>query len=97
MEPAAILLAVVASLVYAVIFYAKNHFKPEQPESFDPFKFGAVIVVGVCVGIGFALSGLPITKESVWLQLGEYGSVVALVETILKIIVRGIKKARAAK
>lgn len=84
--------AVLAALIYSVVFFAKHHFKPGKPESFDPAKLGATLIVGAVIGVIFYAGGVPITAEAIEIQLGIYISIVALVENVLKIIVRVLGK-----
>lgn len=91
MAAATIGYAILAAVIYSMIFYAKKHFKPDKPESFDMAKLGATVVIGAIIGIVFHVSGLALTGEAVEIQLGAYVSVVALTETILKTIYRVLR------
>ena len=84
--------AILSALIYSVIFYGKHHFKPDKPETFDPVKLGATLVIGAIIGIVFYIGSVPITAEAVEIQLFAYAGIVALAETILKIVWRGLKK-----
>jgi len=86
--PVTIGYAILAAAIYSVIFYAKHHFKPGEPESFNPAKLGATVIIGAIIGIVFYVGGLPPTAEAVEIQLGAYAGIVALTETILKLIYR---------
>jgi len=92
MPAATIGYAILAAVIYSVIFYAKRHFKlpPDKPESFDMAKFGATAIIGAVIGIVFHVSGLAISGEAVEIPLGAYASIVALTEAILKISYRTI-------
>jgi len=88
MPAATIGYAILAAIVYSVIFYGKKHFKPDNPDSFDMVKFTATVIIGAIIGIVFYVGGLPPTAEAVEIQLGAYAGIVALTETILKTIYR---------
>jgi len=91
MAAATIGYAILAAVIYSVIFFGKKHFKPDNPESFDLVKLGATVIIGAIIGIVFHFSDLAITAEAVEIQLGLYVSIVALTETILKTIYRILK------
>ena len=90
MAPETIGYAIIAALIYSVVFYAKHYFKPGKPESFDPTKLGATLLVGVVLGGIFYAGDLAITAEAVETQLIAYAGIVALVESVLKLVYRGI-------
>ena len=83
-------IAVISALVYSVIFYCKKAMKPDKPPEFDYMKLASTLIVGLIIGIAFCLSGLAITAEAIEVQLIAYAGVVALVESILKIIYRAV-------
>ena len=84
--------AIVAALAYSLIFYVKKAVREKNPPEFDYTKLGATLVVGLVIGIVFYIGGVPIATEAVETQLIAYAGVVALVESILKLIYRAIKK-----
>ncbi len=85
-------IAILSALIYSVVFYAKHYFKPGKPEPFDPTKLGATLLVGAVLGVIFYAGGVGITAEAVEMQLIAYAGIVALVESVLKLVYRGIKK-----
>ncbi|MBA7593136.1 hypothetical protein ES703_00053 [subsurface metagenome] len=77
--------AVLAALAYSLMFFAKHHFKPDKPESFDKAKLGATLIIGAIIGIVFCIGNVPITAEAIGTQLISYGFIIMFVETCLKI------------
>ena len=84
MDYVTIAYAVIAALIYALVWYAKTWATTQPPEPFNAAKLIATLVVGGAVGVYFAITGTPLTGEGVEKQLILYGAVTALVETILK-------------
>ena len=91
-EATTVVYAILASLVYSLIFYVKKAVRKKDPPEFDYAKLGATLVVGLVIGIVFYIGGVPIATEAVETQLIAYAGVVALVESILKLIYRGLKR-----
>ncbi len=83
--------AIIAALVYSVVFFAKHHLK-DKPESFDWQKLGATLIVGAVIGGMFYLGDLAITAEAVEAQLIAYVGIVAIVESVIKIVVRAVER-----
>ena len=79
-----ILIAVVA----AAIFAASGYLKSVGTENFEPAKFAATVLVGIVVGAVMYASGSPVTEANVATQIGIYAGVVAVVENVLKAILR---------
>ena len=86
MDVMVIIYAVIAAIIYSLIWYAKTWATTQPPEPFSYTKFAATLVVGAGVGVFFWLTNNPITIDTVSDQLFVYGAVVAVVETILKSI-----------
>lgn len=86
-----VLIAILSALIYSVVFFAKHHLT-DKPESLDPAKLGATLITGAILGTIFYAGGLAITAEAIETQLIAYVSVVAIVESVLKIIYRSLKK-----
>jgi len=86
MDIMVILYAVLAAIVYALVWYAKSWATTQPPEPFNSAKFLATLIVGAAVGVALAVTGNPITKESIETQLLAYIAVISLVETLLKMI-----------
>lgn len=94
---AAVFNAVVIAAVYSFLHYLSKHPTGFQKENFKPFKFGATILVGVGVGVSFALAGSPLSQESIEAQLVAYSGTVVFVERVLKLLVRTFRKRRKTK
>jgi len=82
--PVTILIAIVA----AAIFAASGYLKSAGTENFEATKFAATVLVGIVVGAVMYASGSPVTESSVAAQLGMYAGVIAVVENVLKAILR---------
>lgn len=78
-----ILYALLASAVFCVAFYLKS-----VGENFQWSKAIATVSVGLIIGAVSYLSGKAISEKDVLEQLAIYGSLVALVDTGLKILWR---------
>lgn len=85
--------AIIAALVYSVVFFAKHRLK-DKPESFDWQKLCATLIVGAVIGAIFYLGDLTITAEAVETQLIAYVSIVAIVESVIKIVIRAVERLR---
>lgn len=83
-------MAVVSSIVYSLVFYIKKR-PTDAEEFFQPKKVLATIVVGVVVGISLQLSGTDLSQETLQTQLTAYAGTVALVESVIKTIIRTLK------
>ena len=81
--------ALIAAVVYAASFYLKNHVATS--ETFDLEKFAATLLVALIIGTVSALTGSPLTEEDVIMQLISYAGLVALIESWIKTLVRGIQ------
>jgi len=82
--PVAILIAIVAAAVFA----ASGYLKSAGTENFEPAKFAATVLVGIVVGAVMYVSGAPVTEANVATQIGTYAGVIAVVENVLKAILR---------
>ena len=86
-----ILIAVGGSLIYSLLWYSRQVIDPtkETPE-FNPWKMGATLVVGACIGLVSVLSGIDITQAGIEAQLASYGFLVAAVEQVGKAVYRNL-------
>lgn len=70
--------------IYSILWYARNKAKSDEP--FNRYKFAGTVLVGALIGAGFAISGTPITPETISTALTAHIGVIALLEPVLKII-----------
>lgn len=78
----------IAAGVFSLLFYAKNRQKKGEP--FKPKKAAPTIIVGVAVGIGYALSGVAPTQEMIVMRLSTMGGVIMAVQMILQSIANSL-------
>lgn len=80
-----ILIACLTGALYSVIWWSTKRIDPTKPDfSFDPIQLVATVIIGAFVGVMAAYSGSEITQMSIETQLVAYGSVIAVLERILK-------------
>ena len=80
-----ILIACITGALYSVIWWSTKRIDPTKPDfSFDPIQLVATVIIGAFVGVMAAYSGSEITQMSIETQLAAYGSVIAVLERILK-------------
>lgn len=91
-EATTIAYAIVSALIYSIVFFAKKRLRKEDPTKFDPIKLVSTLIVGAVIGAGFYLGNFAITALAIETQLLAYGMVIALVESIVKILWRGLQK-----
>jgi len=88
-----IILAVISALAYSLIFFLKKREK-DIGEPYDYFKLGATLIVGLVIGLAIHFSGVDLTQVSLEQKLVMYAGAIALVESILKTLVRRFRKIR---
>ena len=82
-----ILIACLTGALYSVIWWSTKRIDPTKPDfSFDPIQLVATVIIGAFVGVMAAYSGSEITQMSIETQLVAYGSVIAVLERILKTV-----------
>jgi len=81
-------ITIVVAILAAIIFAASGYLKSSGTENFETPKFVATIAVGAIVGAFMYVSGSPVTEANVATQIGIYAGVVAVVENVLKAILR---------
>jgi len=82
-----IIVACFTGALYSVIWWSTKRVDPTKPDfTFDPISFAATAIIGACVGVMAAYSGSEITQMSIETQLAAYGSVIAVLERILKTV-----------
>ncbi len=80
-----IIVACFTGALYSVIWWSTKRIDPTKPDfNFDPIQLIATMVIGAGVGIAATFTGSPITQMSIETQLVAYGSVIAVLERILK-------------
>lgn len=80
-----ILVACLTGALYSVIWWSTKRIDPTKPDfSFELIPFVSTIIIGGCVGGAATFTGSPITQMSIETQLIAYGSVIAVLERILK-------------
>lgn len=84
--------SVMGAGVYSVVFYYKNHEDPEDPENLEPKKMLATLVVGLGVGVSFALTEQNLTFMAFEEQMAAYAGIVAVVESVIKTVYKSLKK-----
>jgi hypothetical protein len=89
MDYLTILIAVGSALIYGLVFYAKALVK--DGAQFEPVKFFSTLLVGAAVGVALVLAGNPLSQEAIEAQLLANAAVVALVETLVKIVWEAVK------
>ena len=82
-----VFIAILASIAYAMTHY----FKKAGKEKFSVTKFLATVIVGAIVGVVMYTQNVPITEESFETQFIAYAGLVALVENVIKIIIKGVR------
>lgn len=81
-----ILIAVASATLYALIGYAKS--VGEEP---DLTKAGATMILGGVIGVLMVASGIDVTQIGVMEQVTVYVGLVAVIENVLKALVRRCK------
>ena len=87
-----ILSALIGSVGYSIVFYFKSIQKRGQ--SFSIVKFTTTLIVGEIIALGSILTNSPLTQEQFETQILAYGFLTAVVESVLKGIVRRIRRLR---
>jgi len=86
-----IILAVIGALIYSLIWYSRQVVDPtKETPKFEPWKLVSTLVVGACIGLASAFSGIEVSQASVEVQLTSYGFLVAVVEQVGKAVYRKI-------
>ena len=82
-----ILVACFTGALYSVIWWSTKRIDPTKPDfSFEIMPLIATVIIGAFVGVMAAYSGSEITQMSIETQLVAYGSVIAVLERILKTV-----------
>lgn len=83
-----VILAVLATIIYAGSEFLKKYLKPDNLETFDYVKFTATLIVGGVVGAVAGFQGTIPTSMSVAEQLALYAGATVVLENVLKIMYR---------
>jgi len=86
-----VILAMVAAVLYAGTAFIKK-VPMDEPEKFNWVKFLATIVLGLAIGIAAATKGIIPDQTSMELQLGLFAGSTAIIENVIKLVLRIIKK-----
>ena len=72
----------IASLLFAFIWYAKNHFDVETPESFDKMKLAATLAAGLVVGMAMLWAGDPLHQADFFERMTAYAGAIVLLQGV---------------
>lgn len=86
-----VFIAIVAAVMYAGTQFLKRTTQ-DNPEAFDYYKFGATVIIGAGIGAVAGSSGRVPSEVDVELQLGLYAGATAIIENVLKLAWRVVKK-----
>ena len=80
-----IIVACFTGALYSIVWWSTKRIDPTKPDfSFEIMPLIATVIIGAFVGVMAAYSGSEITQMSIETQLAAYGSVIAVLERILK-------------
>jgi len=86
-----VIVAVAAALLYSLLWFSRQVVDPtKETPKFDPWKMGATLVVGACIGLVSVITGIEITQAGFEAQLTSYGFLVAVVEQVGRAIYRNL-------
>lgn len=86
-----IFVAVGGSLIYSLLWYSRQVIDPtKETPKFDPWKMGATLVIGACIGLVSVITGIEISQAGIEAQLTSYGFLVAVVEQVGRAIYRNL-------
>ena len=84
-----ILIALISAIVYAGSMFLKKNVDPDNPQDFDAIKFVSTLVVSVIIAATLVAADVTVITESmIETQLVAYAGLIALVENVLKILIR---------
>ena len=82
-----IIVACFTGALYSIVWWSTKRIDPTKPDfSFEIMPLIATVIIGAFVGVMAAYSGSEITQMSIETQLAAYGSVIAVLERILKTV-----------
>jgi amino acid transporter len=83
LEP--ILTACLTGMLYSVLWWGTKTIDPTKPSpAFEWTSLVATAIIGAGVGIAAVLTGSPLTQMSIETQLIAYGTVIAVIERVVK-------------
>lgn len=86
-----VIVAVAAALLYSLLWFSRQVVDPtKETPQFDPWKMGATLVIGACIGLVSVISGIEISQAGIEAQLTSYGFLVAVVEQVGRAIYRNL-------
>ena len=86
-----VIVAVAAALLYSLLWFSRQVVDPtKETPKFDPWKMGATLVIGACIGLVSVISGIEISQAGIETQLTSYGFLVAVVEQVGRAIYRNL-------
>jgi len=78
-----VVISVVAAIIYSLSFYLKK-----QGQEFSWSKFISTGLTGLIVGLFALMTNSPVTETSVIMQLGVFSGVTAVIESLVKAVIR---------
>ena len=86
-----VIVAVAAALLYSLLWFSRQVVDPtKETPKFDPWKMGATLVIGACIGLVSVITGIEISQAGIEAQLTSYGFLVAVVEQVGRSIYRNL-------
>ena len=74
---------------FGFLFWLRNRVDPEDPDPFDPVKFGTTLVLAALIGIAFEVGGIDPAFEHYAFVFVTFGGTVGMIEAALKALARG--------
>lgn len=87
MDWSTVIFAILGAAVYGIIFFIKAWVSMDPKPPFDPYKFGATLIVSFIIGLIAGMTGVPLTEADFLVQMGAYAGYVAMLETLLKALI----------
>lgn len=89
-----LLTAIGAGILYSLYWYVNKVADPTVPTTWkdiDPYPLIATAVTGAIVGVFMVLTNMDLTQTSFEVQFLSYGALVAVIERMMKTLVRIVK------
>lgn len=81
--------SLVGGASFGFLFWLRNRVDPDDPDPFDPVKFGTTMVLAALIGIAFEVGGIDPAFEHYAFVLVTFGGTVGMIEAALKALARG--------